>query len=283
MVRLMSILSVGVVLGCLALATAADAQNASAALPPPPLTCTVSANTVRVDAVPDGAGNFPVAAKCPADAPGTLNCFKWSYRYTLLGGGNNISLSAVTVDSDVAIVAATSGSPESGGGMKTYNAGESDSAIGLIGNNAFDFRTVRFASQGAVVLGHVYTGRDVGIGSVTAVSKVGNQGATTCQIAGADNIDSDSVGFSPVITSTQIDQFNECRIELVLDAKGCTSDVHVTSSNPNVTCTVTEETTINGKAILGGPCNKPSGLVVDGSTCIWYCPTSYGTCFKVCK
>jgi hypothetical protein len=280
MVRLMSILSFAAVLVCLALATTADAQNPSPALPPPPLTCTISANTVRVDAVTDAAGNFPVAAKCPADQPGTLNCFKWSYRYNLLSG-NNISLSAVTVDSDVAIVAATSGNPEGGGGMKVYSAGESDSAIGLIGNNAFDFRTVRFAAQGAVVLGHVYTKRDVGIGSVTVISKVGNQGPTTCQIAGADNIDADSVGFSPVITSTQIDQFDECKIELVLDAKGCTSDVLV--SSPSNTCTVSEETTINGKAILGGPCNKPSALVVEGSTCLWYCPTSSGTCFKVCK
>jgi hypothetical protein len=280
MVRLMSILSFAAVLGCLTLATAADAQNASPALPPPPLTCTVFSNTVRVDAVTDPAGNFPVVAQCPGEPAGTQNCFKWSYRYTLLSG-NNISLSAVTVDSDVEIVAATSGSPETGTGMKVYNAGESDSAIGKIGDNVFDFRTVRFASQGAVVLGHVYTKRTVGIGSVTALAKVGNQGQATCRIAGADNIDTDSVGFSPVITSTQIDQFDECRIELVLDSKGCATNVNVTS--PSNTCTVNEETSINGKAILGGPCNKPSGLVVDGSTCIWYCPTSFGTCFRVCK
>jgi hypothetical protein len=276
----MWILSFATILGCLALATAADAQNPSPALPPPPLTCTISSNSIRIDAVTDAAGNFPVSAQCPGDQPGTLNCFKWSYRYTLLSG-NAISLSAITVDSDVEIVAATSGSLETGGGMKVYSAGESDSAIGLIGNNAFDFRTVRFASQGAVVLGHVYTKRTVGIGSVTAVGKVGNQGASTCQIAGADNIDTDSVGFSPIVTTTQVDQFDECKIELVLDAKGCTSDVKV--SSPSNTCTVSEETTINGKTILGGPCNKPSGLVVDGSTCIWYCPTSYGTCFRVCK
>jgi hypothetical protein len=283
MVRFLSILSFAAILGCLALATAADAQNASAAIAPqpPPLTCTISSNSIRVDAVPDAEGNFPVSAQCPGDPPQTLNCFKWSYQYTLLGGGNNISLSAVTVDSDVAIVAATSGNPETGGGMKVYNAGESDSAIGLIGNNAFDFRTVRFASQGAVVLGHVYTKRDVAIGSVTAAGKVGNQGATTCRIAGADNIDSDSVGFSPIITSTQIDQFEECRVELVLDVKGCVTDVKV--SSPNNTCTVAEETTINGKAIRGGPCNKPSAVIVDGSVCAWYCPTSFGTCFTVCR
>jgi hypothetical protein len=159
--------------------------------------------------------------------------------------------------------------------MRVYSAGESDSGIGLIGNNAFDFWTVRFASQGAVVLGHVYTKRNVGIGSVTAISKVGNQGPTTCQIAGSDNNDTDSVGVSPVITSTQIDQFDECKIELVLDAKGCANDVKV--SSPSNTCTVVEEQTINGKAILGGPCNKPSAIVVDGSTCLWYCPTSAGT------
>jgi hypothetical protein len=194
---------------------------------------------------------------------------------------NNISLSAVTVDADIEIVAALSGQSETAGGMKVYSAGQSDSAIGQIGSSVFDFRTVRFASEGGVVLGHVYTKRDVGIGSVTAISKVGNQGATTCQIAGADNIDSDSVGFSPVVTSTQIDQFDECRIELVLDAKGCATNVMV--SSPSNTCTVEEEDTINGKAILGGPCNKPSAIVVDGSTCLWYCPTSTGRCFKVCK
>jgi hypothetical protein len=279
MVRLMSILSFAAVLGCLALPAPADAQNPSPALPAPPLTCTISGGAVRIEALTDAVGNFPVSAQCPGDPAGSLNCFKWSYRY-VLQSGNNISLSALTVDSDVAIVAATSGSPETGGGMKVYNAGESDSAIGLVGNNAFDFRTVRFASQGAVVLGHVYTKRNVGIGSVTAISKVGNQSASSCQIAGADNIDTDSVGFSPIQTTTQIDQFDECRIELVLDAKGCTTDIRVT---PADTCTVTEETTINGKAILGGPCNKPSGLVVDGSTCIWYCPTSFGTCYRVCK
>jgi hypothetical protein len=41
--------------------------------------------------------------------------------------------------------------------------------------------------------------------------------------------------------------------------------VPVQVSSLSNTCPVVEETTINGKAILGGPCNKPSAIVVDGS------------------
>jgi len=281
MVRLMSILSFAAVLGCLAFATAADAQNPSPALPAPPLECINSAGTVRIRAVPDAAGNFPVPAACPTNPFGATDCFRWSYEYRLLSG-NNISLSAITADSDVDIIAATGGAaPGTGNGTNVLNAGQSDQAVGGFGTGVFDFRTVRFASQGSVVFGNIFTRRDVGLSTVTAVSKVGNTSATTCAIAGVGNVETDSAGFSPVVTSTQIDQFDECKIELVLDAKGCTSDIKV--SSPNNTCTFSEETTINGKAILGGPCNKPSALVVEGSTCLWYCPTSSGTCFKVCK
>jgi len=283
MVRLVSLLSLAI-LTSLTFFTAAHAQsqtqNQAAAIQAPPLQCIGSAGSVRVEAVTDAQGNFPVAVACPVNTLGAVNCLRWSYKYTLLSG-NNISLSAVTVDSDVDIVAATGGTPESAGGMKVYSPGESDSAIASIGLNAFDFRTVRFAAQGTVILGNVYTRTDVGIGSVTAISKVGNQGATTCQIAGADNVGGASVGLAAV-TTTQVDQFQECTITLTLDAKGCPTDVQASPS----TCQVTEVDSLSGdaKKVLGGQCKGgTSGLVTDGSTCIWYCPTSYGTCFKVCK
>jgi hypothetical protein len=281
MVRLISILSTVVILGCLALATAADAQNQSPGLAPPPLQCTIASGTVTVRAVPDGSG-FPVPAACPTNTLGVENCLRWSYEYKLNpNSGNNISLSAITADSDVDIVAATGGAlPGSGGGMKVYTAGASDSAISQIGSGIYDFRTVRFASQGSVVLGHIYTRTNVSTSTVTAISKVGNSGATTCAIAGVGNIESnsDSVGLAP-ITTTQIDEFEECRIELALDAKGCPTSVTATPA----TCNVEEVDFLDGKTILGGQCNKPSGFVTDGSTCIWYCPTSTGRCFKVCK
>jgi hypothetical protein len=275
MVRLMSILSFAAVLGCLALATAADAQNnphTSAALPPPPLTCVNQAKTVQVDVVIS-------PEPCLSNSLGVVDCLKWSYKYTKLSGGN-VSLSAITMDSDVDLVAATSGlSGTTTTGMQVYTPGQSDSGIGSTGLNTLDVRTIRFASNEAVVHGHVYTRRNVGIGSVTAVSKVGNAGPSTCQIAGADNIEtSDSVGLA-AITTTQIDEFEECRIVLALDEKGCPTSVTAT---PN-TCVVEEVDVLDGKTVLGGQCNKPSGFVTDGSTCIWYCPTSTGKCFKVCK
>jgi hypothetical protein len=168
--------------------------------------------------------------------------------------------------------------------MKVYNAGESDAAIGQIGSAAFDFRTVRFASQGTVVLGHVYTETNVGIGSVTAISKVGNQGPSTCRIAGPDNIlEGASVGIAAVTTS-QVDQFQECTITLTLDQKGCPIDIHAQSNVAGVTCQVEEVTQIEGRAIRGGQCKgATSPFTTDGSTCVWYCPTSTGSCFKVCK
>src|SRR5262249_31127872 len=149
--------------------------------------------------------------------------------------------------------------PESGSGMKIYDPGSSDAAIDQIGTGVFDFRTVRFAAQQAVVLGHIYTGTNVGRGSVTALSKVGKAGATTCHIAGADNIESISVGRAPV-TTTQLDQFEECSIVLTVDSKGCPTSVQATSTTPGVTCTVNELTfpqvDINGQQFAGGVCGN---------------------------
>jgi hypothetical protein len=285
MLRLISVLSVAAVLTCLSVFTVAHAQSQLQSYPapaPPPLQCINSAATVRIEAVPD-AGNFPVPVSCPSNTLGVTDCLKWQYRYTLLSG-NNISLSAITVDSDLDVVAATGGNPESGNAIKVYSPGESDSAIQQIGSGIFDFRTVRFASQGNVVLGNIYTRTNVGISSVTAVSKVGNTTATTCRIAGAGNIEGVSVGLAPV-TTNQIDQFQECTISLTLDAKGCPTDVHATSSTPGVTCAVTEvaQPSLDGKPFKGGVCKGGTGLVFEGSTCVWYCPTSTGSCFKVCK
>lgn len=279
MFRLMSVLSLGAVLVCLALATPVDAQLSSPAIQPPPLSC--SLGIMNVQAVTDTAGSFPVLERCPADPLDTLNCLKWSYQYSV-PAGNTISLSAVTVDSDVEIVLATT---QTGTGMKIYTPGESDAAIGNIGKGTFDARTVRFASQGSVVLGHIITRGNVAKGSTTAIGKIGNQGPLTCQIAGPDNIDSDSVTGAPTaVTTTQIDQFEGCEIVLTLDTKGCPSDIEALSTTQGVTCTVNKnQEFINGKKVLGGQCNKPSGFTVEGSTCIWYCPTSTGRCFTVCK
>jgi len=278
MLKLIPIVSFAIVVTGLAPFTVAHAQNQAQAIAAPPLQCTNSASTVRIETQPDTQGNFPASVSCPSNTLGVVDCLKWSYKYTLLSG-NNISLSAVTVDSDVDIVAVTG---SIAGAIKVYTPGESDSAIGQIGSNLFDVRTVRFASQGNVVLGNIYTRTNVGIGSVTAVSKVGNSGASTCQIAGADNIAGVSVGLAPV-TTNQVDQFQECTISLTLDAKGCPIDAVATSNTPGVTCTVTEEVSIGTKAFKGGVCKGGTGFVTDGSTCVWYCPTSYGSCFRICK
>ena len=278
MVRLMSILSFAAVVSCLALATAAEAQNQSPALAPPPLTCVNGAGTVRITAVPQG-GNFPVAAACPTNTLGVVDCLRWTYEYKLLSG-NNISLSAMTADSDVDIIAATGGAPPgTGNGTNVLPVGQSDNAIGGFGTGVFDFRTVRFASQGSVVLGNIFTRTNVDISTVTAISKVGNSSATTCAIAGVGNVNNDSQGFSGLATSTQVDRWEDCKLELNLDPKGCTRSITVAEG----TCSVQEVLQINGEAIQGGPCNKPSGFKVGTDSCIWYCPTTFGTCYRVCK
>lgn len=287
MIKVFSILSLTVVVGCLAVATVADAQNQTPALAPPPLMCVNAAKTVRVHALdqslnPATAGSFPVPVACPTNTLGVTECLRWSYKYELLSG-NTISLSAVTSDSNVDIVAATGSNP---GPTNVLPIGTSDSAIGGFGSGVFDFYTVRFASQGNVVLGHIYTRTNVDISTVTAIAKVGNTGATTCQIAGVGNINSDSQGTATTLTTKQIDTFEECQIELALDSKGCTKAITILnppSQGGTCNATVNEELAINGKMILGGQCNKPSGLVVEGSSCVWYCPTSFGTCFRVCK
>ena len=256
-------------------------QNQRAAWPtPPPLSCAAGAATIQ--AVPDASGNWPVPVTCPANPFGAVNCLRWSYSYS---GSGNISVSAITMDSDADLVDATSGPlPGTTGGMKVYSPGESDSSIGQAGTNTLDVRTIKFSAS-APVVGHLYTKADIGIGTVTAIAKVGNSGPLTCRIAGPDNTGiAASVGAAP-FTTTQIDQYQECQITLTLDAKGCPADVVATSSVPGVTCPVAEVTTIDsGKTIKGGQCKGgTSGLVTEGSTCVWYCPTSAGTCFKVCR
>jgi hypothetical protein len=277
MVRFFSILSFAAVLGCLVLATAADAQNSSPALPPAPTTCTNSSGTVKVELV----GSSP--ASCPTNPSGLTQCLKWSYRYTLVGGGSQIKLAAITVDSDLAIVAATgsspASSPESGAGITVFNAGESSLAINNVGRHAFDFRAVQFKADAPIVLGHVYTSPDVGAGSVTAIS--GIPGASTCRIAGPDDTSTGSTAVGVAsITTTQVDQFLGCEITLGLDPKGCPSTINVTGG-----CEAAEDSTfLGGQTFLGGNCRLGNGLVThENPTCIWYCPTSSGSCFKVCK
>ena len=270
--------SLVVMLGVLVGLSPADAQNSRPALSsPPPLSCTNSAGTVTIQALTDLSGNFPIQVPCPTTG-GPTSCLKWSYRYTSVSGAN-ISLSAMTVDSDVAIVRATSGAGETTGGMKVYAVSESDSSIGSIGLNTWDLSAVKFSANSAVVLGHIYTPTQIGIGSVTAISKVGNAGPSTCRIAGPDNITTSTTAVGvATMTTTQTDEFQGCTITLGLDAKGCPNSVTATGG-----CSVTEETFLGGQTFLGGNCRLGNGLVTEGSTCVWYCPTSFGTCYKVCK
>ena len=289
--RFVSIVSLAVVLG-LTVITAAQAQtcdqiNGCPAAPPPPFQCT-TANSVVVAAIPQG-GVFPVPDTCANGA----DCLRWSYSFTQLAS-QTISVSAITVDSDAVIFKASTGVPpnDTTGGMKIYANGSTDSSIGGLGGLAFDFRTVKFSS-GSPVVGNIWTGTNVGIGTVTALAKVGNSGPTTCAIAGPDNIIGTSVGKAPLNT-TQIDSFEGCDIQIAVDAKGCPTAV-VASPAPGspstLTCTVSQTTfNLTPGAGGGGGSNQPfSGgvcgnrFVTGNNTCVWYCPTSFGSCFQVCK
>jgi hypothetical protein len=235
-------------------------------------------------------GLFPIPAACPANHLGAEDCFRWSYSYT---AGGTVSVSAITVDSDLDIVAATSGqvtptSNGSSGGMKVYAPGTSDSSLGQIGSGTLDLRTVKFASN-APVTGNVWTRANVGIGTVTALAKVGNSGLSTCAIAGPDNIVSGiSVGKAP-IPAAQQDTFEGCDIVVSVDPKGCPTAVTAApapgSNLPPGSCVVSQTSfNINGdtnQPFAGGVCG--SKFVTGNNTCVWYCPTSFGSCFNVCK
>jgi len=246
--------------------------------------CTALGNNVTIQAVAQN-GIFPVPEDCPAgNSFGAVDCLRWSYKYTQ-AANQNISVSAVTIDSDLDIIKATSGAlPGSTGGMKIYTGGASDSSIGQLGALAQDFRTVKFSS-GSPVTGNIWTRTNVGIGTVTALAKVGNNGPTTCAIAGPDNIVTGiGVGRAP-LTTTQIDTFEDCEIAIAVDAKGCANDIAVTSG----TCQVQlngqggkiRTPLIDGQPFTGGVCG---GRFVSGNnTCLNYCVTSGGGCFQICK
>lgn len=275
MLRRVSLLSIAAALACcVPLVAVAEAQQG------PPLSCI--AGPVTVQAMADASGAFPQAVPCPA--PNTLevaSCLKWQYVYSLPGG--TISVSAISVDSDIDIVAALGGAPGSEqflpSGGKVYDPGSTDSSIG-IGSGVFNMRIVKFAANGSTVLGTIFTETNVTKGTVSAVAKAGNAGPVSCAIAGPDNISGTGVGVAP-LTTTETDQFGPCEITLTLNANGCPTDVVAPG------CTVTKGvvpnisggTEISG-TFAGGKCG--SKITSTGSSCLWYCPTSYGSCFQVC-
>jgi len=286
--RFLSIVSIAVVIG-LTVITAAQAQtcdpvNGCPASPAPPFQCTTPSNNVAVAAIPQG-GVFPVPDTCAGGA----DCLRWSYSFTQLAG-QTVSVSALTVDADINIFKASTGTPPgTTTGMKIYANGSTDSSIGGLGGLAFDFRTIKFSS-GQPVIANVWTDTNAGIGTVTALAKVGNSGATSCAIAGPDNIVSSGVGKQPV-TTTQLDSFEGCDITIEVDRKGCpVSVVAQPAPGSGVTCTVSQTTFTLTPGSGGGGSNQPfSGgvcgnrFVTGNNTCVWYCPTSFGSCFQVCK
>jgi hypothetical protein len=277
MLRRVPLLSFAAALACAALVAAAEAQQ--------DLSCL--AGTVSIQAVTDADGAFPVPVPCPTpNTLGVTSCLKWEYVYQ---SDSTISVSAISLDSDVDLVAASGGSGGSvqflPGGGKVYDAGSTDSSIG-IGGGVYNMRTVKFAAIGNTVHGTLYTRTNVGVGTVSAVAKVGNAGPISCAIAGADNVEGISVGLAPVTTKAK-DQFGPCTIDLTLDSKGCPSDISVSPGPPacnikkNVALLLKDED-IPGdpKPFLGGVCGNR--FTSEGSKCTWYCPTSSGSCFQVC-
>jgi hypothetical protein len=263
---------------------------------PPLLSCTTPTNGVVITAR-DQNGVFPVPDDCPSGSQfaGVTECLRWSYRFSA-PATQNVSVAAITVDADLDIIKATRGivSPSNVGdpsGVTIYSNGASDSSIGQLGVLAKDFRTLKFSS-GQPVDGNVWTRTNVGIGTVTALAKVGNSGATSCGIAGPDNIVSGiGVGKAP-LTTNQLDTFEDCLINVSVDANGCANDVAVLSGS-GPTCQVK----LNGQGgkiitplidlgdgpqqFTGGICG---GRIVNGTnTCINYCPTSGGGCFSICR
>ena len=278
MVRTLTLLVTAATVATMILVFAPATGNAQTSPPAPERTCTITilSNVVTVEA---GSSElpFPEPVECPEGGGfGSTECLRWRYTYRLTAGAetSTINPSAVTVDADIQPVVG-----QSTAGAQVFNPGVGDGASGGtgLGRNVFDVRAVRFNGPSRTIVGDVITPANAGLGKVTAAARIGGVSGF-CGIAGAATLATTAVGVAS-LTTNQIDQFQGCQINLGLDAKGCPNSINVTGG-----CTVDENAVLAGQSFLGGNCRLGNGLVTqENPTCIWYCPTSFGTCYKVCR
>jgi len=242
--------------------------GAAQTAPAPPMSCniTVGTATIAVQAGPGGVP-FPESVACPAvtGAP-TGDCLRWRYSYTNSTGGN-ISLSGVTVSSDITAVVASGGQPgegESFAGAQVFDAGTGDTALGLA-RNVFDVRAVRFSQQAATVFGNVYTPSGVAVGKSTAAGKIGNA-LGFCAIAGAGNVTPNGTG-KLAVTTTVVDQAGQCLIARQVDGQGCTVSIDSMTEGCNVLTTDTASLGSTGETLSGVSCNTQITFGANSNYC----------------
>lgn len=280
-----SFLLVAVALASIMLPAIVEAQPlASPPFTTPPRVCTFSLGggaSVQMEAGPDLtkpkglAATFPVPDVCPKDpetgSPFPGGCQKWQYRWIYTGV--NPSQSFVSFDTDATVFAT-----EPSASVSDILEGDSQSGAGL---NIAGERILRFNANATTFSASFWTPLRVSVGTQTGGFHSGKN-TGFCAIAGADNIVGDNVGPAPV-TTTKVDEYGVCQISLSLDPKGCPTGVTATSSDPSIPCVVNEvaQLAIGSGHFDGGQCGK--GFTTSGSPIctVYYCPTSFGTCFTV--
>lgn len=194
--------------------TLAQAPLSPADPQPPQTTCTMKGllgSSVTVVAGPDGTP-FPETLPCPAGF-GNGQCKKWRYKWTFT---NMQGLSAgVSVDSDIAVLAADPTNAQVAPLIPFFGEGE---------------RFIKFPlAKVTSFTGAVWTGPDVGIGTLTA-GFVGTKGIGHCRIAGADN-----PVFIPepnqAVNKQVVSLAEDCVITRTIDVAGRTISLSVTSGS----------------------------------------------------
>jgi hypothetical protein len=267
------ITSVVVAVGAILSVTAEAASQQTA----PPRQCAVAVgnNQVVITAGPDESGQpaapFPELVTCPGFTGFSGDCLRWRYRYESMNG-SNLSLSMVTVDSDVEIRGATGPNETTAAGVSIGDPGDGASEF-RIAVNVHDVRVVKFSNESSAVgVGNVFTSTNVGVGSVTAGSKQGNRQGF-CRIAGADNVLSFGVGQIAITTQVIDDLGGVCAIIRTLDEKGCTLGIQLAEGCPVGTTIAAETLSLNGGEQVGVSCSTQ--ITFFGSTRYCY-PSSTG-------
>jgi hypothetical protein len=240
MKNFLSTLRTGLAVAALALLPITEAAAQQAFWTPPtgtPRVCDipVQGGSVRIVAGPGPAGTaFPVTTSCPV---GGGTCLEWQYQWQY--SGVNPSLSIVSVDSNVKVVAAPNGTPIVPVSAAMPISFDSSLNFGNVGSEL----GIRYTANSSTYSASFFTDTSAAVGTVTAGFKSGNRNGF-CAIAGANKAGGNPDLSSPkaLVTTTL-----GCEATWTQSADGCVTDVSVPL---NSACGVIRNASTSGKSNL---------------------------------
>jgi hypothetical protein len=203
-------------------------------------------------------GNFPLTEFCPSDFGTGGLCKKWEYKWTISGSGSPTFLNgAISVDSDIAVLAALGGSVTNI--LNTISVGEGE-------------RFVKFTGSGTSFSKTLWTTLDAEPGTLTAAF-LGKKGilplAGRCALAGADRPPAFSPDAATLVASAE--QAGVCQVDVFRDPAGKIVRIELNESS-HADCNIAAQGDPITELVING---KPVKFIAEGKS-----TSGTGTCYS---